>query len=216
MTLKQRWAAAPVVVVLGVVLTGCSSTGRSSPSVTRTVTAAPTSSVSPSVSSTAPSPSASATAGGTGTGSAGRAPDGSAARCTTDHLTGAFAGEDAGASNVDEEVQLTNTGTTDCTLQGWPGVSLVGGGNGTQIGQPAELDRSTAHATVTLKPGTTAAAHFHYVQADAFDQAACKPAVGDGFRVYPPGSKTSLFIAAKGVKGCTTGNETIFTVGAFQ
>jgi hypothetical protein len=34
--------------------------------------------------------------------------------------------------------------------------------------------------------------------------------------VYPPGSKTSLFIAAKGVKGCTTGNETIFTVGAFQ
>jgi hypothetical protein len=133
----------------------------------------------------------------------------------TGHLKGDFAGQSAGASNVDEELQLTNTGTSDCTLQGWPGVSLVGHGNGTQIGKAAVFDRTTTHTTVALKPGTAAVAHFHYVQADAFPASTCKPITGDGFRVYPPGSKTSLFIPAK-VRGCTAGSETIFTVGALH
>ncbi|WP_439689821.1 DUF4232 domain-containing protein [Curtobacterium sp. SP.BCp] len=222
MNTNARWALAPAVVALGVVLAGCSSSSTPTPTATRTVTATASSDVTPPTSastSSSSTPSASATdnAGGdTGTGAGGRAPDANASRCTTEHLKGAFAGQDAGASNVDEELQLTNTGTTDCTLQGWPGVSLVGDSNGTQIGQPAEFDRSTAHEVVSLKPGTTAVAHFHYVQADAFDQATCKPVTGDGFRVYPPGSTTSLFIAASGVKGCTAGNEKIFTVGAFH
>ncbi|MDP4332409.1 DUF4232 domain-containing protein [Curtobacterium sp. A7_M15] len=220
MNTNARWALAPAVVTLGVVLAGCSSTSTPTPTATRTVTATASSAATPPASassSSAPSASATDNAGGdTGTGAGGRAPDENASRCTTDHLKGVFAGQDAGASNVDEELQLTNTGTTDCTLQGWPGVSLVGNNNGTQIGQPAEFDRSTAHEVVSLKPGTTAVAHFHYVQADAFDQATCKPATGDGFRVYPPGSTTSLFIAATGVKGCSAGSEKIFTVGAFH
>lgn len=220
MNTNARWALAPAVVALGVVLAGCSFTSTPTPTATRTVTATASSAATPPASassSSAPSASATDNAGGdTGTGTGGQASDENASRCTTDNLKGAFAGRDAGASNVDEELQLTNTGTTDCTLQGWPGVSLVGDNNGTQIGQPAEFDRSTAHAVVSLKPGTTAVAHFHYVQADAFDQATCKPATGDGFRMYPPGSTTSLFIAASGVKGCTAGNEKIFTVGAFH
>jgi hypothetical protein len=176
---------------------------------TRTVIAPATSQPTTSVS---PSPTGQAT-GGTGAG--GAAPNPEAAQCITNHLKGDFAEGSAGASNVDEELQLTNTGSTDCTLQGWPGVSLVGDSNGTQIGLPAVLDRTTPHATVALKPGTTAVARFHYVQADAFDAGTCKPVTGDGFRVYPPGSKTSLFIPAK-VRGCTAGNKKIFTVGAFH
>lgn len=215
MTPRQRWILVPTTVALAVVLTGCTGHGTPSAGATRTVTATAVA-TSPATPSSAPSatPSASASAPGTGTGGAAPAPN--AARCTTDHLTGSFAGADAGASNVEEDLQLTNTGTADCTLQGWPGVSLVGGGTGTQIGRPATFDRSTPHGTVTLRPGTTAVARFHYVQADAFDPATCKPATGDGFRVYPPGSRTSLFIAAAGVRGCTAGNETVFTVGAFH
>ncbi|MEN0101482.1 MAG: DUF4232 domain-containing protein [Curtobacterium sp.] len=213
MKTNSRWAITPAVLLVGVVLAGCSSTSTPAPTAARTVTAAPTGSAT----SPSSSPAASATDHAAGdTGAVSGTPAGSASRCTTDHLKGAFTGQDAGASNVDEELQLTNTGATVCTLQGWPGVSLVGNSNGTQIGEPAALDRSTAHATVSLRPGTAAVAHFHYVQADAFDQATCKPVVGDGFRVYPPGSKTSVFIAATGVKGCTAGNEKIFTVGAFH
>ncbi|WP_144761778.1 DUF4232 domain-containing protein [Curtobacterium sp. 9128] len=217
MNMQARWVIVPAVVVLGVALAGCSSTSSPTPTATSTVTTTATATSSATPSASAPSASATDGAGGdTGTGAAGRAPDDDATRCTTDHLRGAFAGQEAGASNVDEELQLTNTGNADCTLQGWPGVSLVGDGNGTQIGRAATLDRSTSHATVTLKPGTTAVAHFHYVQADAFDTATCKPVAGDGFRVYPPGSRTSLFIPAQGVRGCTAGDEAVFTVGAFH
>jgi hypothetical protein len=213
MNTHSCWALVPVVVALGLVMTGCSTTSTPTATTTRTVTA--TSTPQPSTNVTATPTSGATTGTGTGTGAEGAAPNPQAAMCTTSHLKGEFAGETAGASNVDEELQLTNTGTNDCTLQGWPGVSLVGHGNGTQIGKAAVFDRTTTHATVALKPGTAAVAHFHYVQADAFTASTCKPITGDGFRVYPPGSKTSLFIPAK-VRGCTAGNETIFTVGAFH
>ncbi|OII36120.1 hypothetical protein BIU98_00445 [Curtobacterium sp. MMLR14_010] len=214
MSPRSCWPLAPIVVALGVLLAGCSSTSTPAPTSTRTVTATATA-----TRSAAATPTSSAVApssGSTGTGAEGAAPNQNAAACTTAHLSGAFAGATAGASNVEEELQLTNTGSTDCTLQGWPGVSLVGKGNGTQIGAAADLDRTTPHATVALKPGTTAVARFHIVQADAFDASACKPATGDGFRVYPPGSKTSIFIAASGVRNCTVGHENVFTVGAFH
>lgn len=212
MKMHPRWAAVPVMVVLGVVLTSCTTPSTPAPTTTRTVTA-PTAPTSPAV---VPAPTSGAATGTpTGTGAEGAAPNSDAARCTTSHLKGGFAGRSAGASNVDEELQLTNTGTSDCTLQGWPGVSLVGNGNGTQIGKAAVLDRTTTHATVALKPGTAAVAHFHYVQADAFTASSCKPVTGDGFRIYPPGSKTSLFIPST-VRGCTAGKETIFTVGALH
>jgi len=155
MNTQSRWAVASPVAALGVVLAGCSSTNTSTPITTQPATAT----------STATPPAVSPTdnpAGDTRPGAAGRAPDENAARCTTGHLTGDFAGRTAGASNVEEELHLTNTGTTDCTFQGWPGVSLVGENNGTQIGEPAEFDRSTAHMTVALKPGTTAVARFHF------------------------------------------------------
>lgn len=116
MNTNSRWAIAPAVIVLGVVLAGCSSTSTPAPTATRTVTATATSSATPTSTSSSPSASATDNAGGdTGTGASGSAPDENASRCTTDHLKGAFAGQDAGASNVDEELQLTNTGTSDCT-----------------------------------------------------------------------------------------------------
>ncbi len=182
MNTQSRWTTASAVVLLGVVLAGCSFTNTPTPTTARTVTVTATrSATAPAV---PPTVSPIDTAGAdTGTGTAGRAPDEDALRCTTEHLKGNFAGRTAGASNVEEELHLTNTGTTDCTLQGWPGVSLVGEDNGTQIGQPAEFDRSTAHATVALKPGTTAVTRLHYVQADAFDPGTCRPVTGDGFRV---------------------------------
>jgi len=217
MNTQSRWTMASAVVLLGVVLAGCSSTNTPTPTTARTVTGTMTATSSATPPAVPPTVSPTDTAGAdTGTGADGRAPEEDAAQCTTEHLKGDFAGRTAGASNVEEELHLTNTGTTDCTLQGWPGVSLVGEDNGTQIGQPAEFDRNTAHATVALKPGTTAVARFHYVQADAFDPGTCRPVTGDGFRVYPPGSKTSLFIPAEGVRGCTAGNETIFTIGALH
>jgi hypothetical protein len=109
---------------------------------------------------------------------------------------------------------LTNNGASECSLQGWPGVSLVGDGNGTQLGQAAEFDRSTPHPTVVLQAGGTAQAQLKITQALNYDTSECQPKPADGFRVYPPGSKEALFVADAGVTACTSDSVSLLTVGA--
>jgi hypothetical protein len=77
-------------------------------------------------------------------------------------------------------------------------VSFVGGGHGAQIGNPAVLDRSTPHATLTLRPGSEVQAVVTVRQAGDWDAATCEPRTTDGFRVIPPGSRQSLFVPASG------------------
>ena len=75
-------------------------------------------------------------------------------QCATSDLSGAIGpGAGGAAGSVGVTIVLTNNGSASCELQGWPGVAFVGGGNGTQLGKPATLDRSTPHPTVTLAPG---------------------------------------------------------------
>jgi hypothetical protein len=109
---------------------------------------------------------------------------------------------------------LTNNGPEECSLQGWPGVSFVGDGNGTQLGQAAAFDRSTPHPTVVLKPGGTAQAPLTIVQAGNYDPSQCQPKKADGFRVYPPGSTESLFVKDADVTACTSEAVSLLTVGA--
>ncbi|GIG30288.1 DUF4232 domain-containing protein [Cellulomonas marina] len=138
-------------------------------------------------------------------------------RCTSAVLTGSLgAGGGGAAGSVTPDVVLTNTGTVPCTLQGWPGVSLVGGGDGTQIGAPAVLDRTSEHPTVTLAPGGTALAALRIARADDYDAAACDPQPADGLRVYPPGDTASLFVEAEGLTGCAAGDVTLLEVQALR
>jgi hypothetical protein len=161
-----------------------------------------------------PSPSAS-TAGPTPrpTGSSTSTPiDG---QCDTDALTGSIQpGEGGAAGSVEVTLVLTNGGSTECSLQGWPGVSFVGDGNGTQLGAPADLDRSTPHPTVALQPGGTAQAPLKITQARNYPEADCGPKKADGFRVYPPGSTASLFVEYTAATACTSTSISLLTVGA--
>lgn len=164
---------------------------RSTPAATTPSTAASAAAPAPSRGSgtaAAPAP-ASTTSGGT-----------ASTRCATSQLTGSVAdgggGSSAGATRV--AIILRNTGARSCTLQGWPGVSFVGGGNGTQIGNAATLDRSTPHQTLTLRPSGEVQAVVTVEDAGDWDSATCHPRVTDGFRVIPPGSRQSLFVPATG------------------
>jgi len=137
------------------------------------------------------------------------------ARCTTAHLTGKLASGGGGAAGTDyEKIVLKNTGAHSCTLQGWSGVSFVGHGNGTQLGAAAKQDRTSAHAKVTIKPGKTAKVPLKIVQALNYPAATCGPTKADGFRVYPPGSKTAIFVKAAGTEACSSAKVTILTVSA--
>jgi hypothetical protein len=111
-------------------------------------------------------------------------------------------------------IVLTNNGSAPCDLQGWPGVSFVGDGNGTQLGKAAGLDRSTPHPTVTLAAGGTAKAPLKITQAGNYSADECKPKAADGFRVYPPGSTESLFIKNTDFTACTVATVALLTVGA--
>lgn len=178
--------------------TSTSASPTGSPTVAPSRTTAATTTPSTAGSAAAPAPSR-----GSGTAAA-PAPAGSGAaaagaRCATSQLTGSVAdggGSSAGATRV--AIILRNTGAQSCTLQGWPGVSFVGGGNGTQIGNAATLDRSTPHQALTLRPAGEVQAIVTVRDAGDWDSATCHPRVTDGFRVIPPGSRQALFVPASG------------------
>ncbi|WP_426625027.1 DUF4232 domain-containing protein [Leifsonia sp. McL0607] len=168
-----------------------------------------------------PSASPSSSNSPTDTGSASPRPTGTSTsqpiegQCATSDLTGSIGpGGGGAAGHVEVTLVLTNNGLGQCSLQGWPGVSFVGDGNGTQLGNPADFDRSAPHATVVLQPGGTAQAPLKITQALNYPEADCKPKKADGFRVYPPGSTESLFVKDASFTACTTTTVTLLTVGA--
>lgn len=134
-----------------VALTGCTSGSSDVETPTATVTDTATVTATPSATASA-TPSAPAGVDGEDGGTGG--PDTAGGACRTADLAGSTADDGGGAAgSVEIAIVLTNTGTTSCTLQGWPGVSFVGGGDGTQIGASAKQDAASPHETVTLDPG---------------------------------------------------------------
>lgn len=176
---------------------------------------------SPTSGPTTPSPSASDSSSPSSTSTATPRPTGTSTatpidgQCATSDLSGAIGpGAGGAAGSIGVTIVLTNTGSSSCDLQGWPGVSFVGDGNGTQLGKSAELDRSTPHPTVTLAPGGKASAPLKITQAGNLPEEECKPKTADGFRVYPPGSTASLFIKTTDYTACTVPTASLLSVGA--
>ncbi|HEY0937847.1 MAG TPA: DUF4232 domain-containing protein [Trebonia sp.] len=95
-------------------------------------------------------------------------------------------------------LQLRNTGSSSCTLYGYPGVSWVAGADGHQVGAGATRQANvsgSAERTVTLAPGAAASAPLDIVDAAVFSPAECKAVPVRGLRVYPPGEKAALFLS---------------------
>ena len=114
----------------------------------------------------------------------------------TDNMQGA-----AGSTVLD--VVFTNTGSEECTLKGYPGVSLVTDNNGTQLGASAEREEAADSPAVQLQPGDSATASVSITQVGALDPEECRPKAADGIRVYPPEETHSAYIELKGLEGCT-------------
>jgi hypothetical protein len=134
-----------------------------------------------------------------------RDPDAPDGQCADDALAVDVVPDEGGgaAGSVGYSVTFTNTGDTECALAGYPGVSVVGGGDGTQFGPAAERAEESAVETVPLAPGATAAATMTAVNL-AGDGGAleCDVAEGDGWRVYPPHSYAAVFVDDPGVPAC--------------
>ncbi|WP_285102276.1 DUF4232 domain-containing protein [Promicromonospora sp. MEB111] len=140
-------------------------------------------------------------------------------RCQTPELAGSLVPVEggAGAGHYEIEVVLKNEAPDECWLQGWPGVSFVGDGDGTQIGEAATFDRSSPHETVTLAPGDAAHAVVRVSNAENYGDE-CGQTPADGLRIYPPGEKRSLFVRNDQLTltACADSDESLLQVQALQ
>ena len=109
-------------------------------------------------------------------------------------------------------IVFTNKGSAACTLDGYPAVSFVGDGNGTTIGPPADNDPTTTPATQTVQPGSTVTALLRVAVAQNFS--GCTVVTPDGFRIAPPGSSASAFVAFTSLQACDNPNIHLLTVQA--
>lgn len=131
--------------------------------------------------------------------------------CRSADLEFSTSDKQGGAGSTFFNVVLTNKGSKPCTLDGFPGVSLVTDNNGTQLGASARREENVEHAPVNLDPGAAAIAPVRLSSVDKLDQEKCQPAAADGLRVYPPEETKAGYIPMEGIKGCG-GDEPVLSV----
>jgi hypothetical protein len=173
--------AAGVVVAVLTALASCSS--NASPQTRRSTASvgAATAPSTPKAATTSASPKAAA------------AP--AIARCRTADLAVSVRQLDAAMSTTYYDVILANRSTHPCRTGGYGGISLVGGGNGTQIGAPATRDSASKPVAITLQPGRRAHARLGVGQALNYPKKKCDPVQAEGVRVYPPNETRSAYVA---------------------
>jgi hypothetical protein len=125
---------------------------------------------------------------------------GSGSDCKAADLKLSLGPTDGAAGHIYQALRFTNVSDVTCTMTGFPGVSYVTGDNGTQVGAPAQRDGAVG-PTVTLAPGQVASSVVAMTDVGVFDPGACQPTPTRGFRVYPPNSTASMFVAENGT-GC--------------
>ena len=139
MRIRTSTAAAVCVVTAGLAAGGCASNATN------------TASTSPSTTTPA------ASSGATGSSSTAQAAA-SGSTCQVSNLAFALGTKSGGASQSTQPVDMTNTGSSTCTMDGFPGVDLVGAANGQQDYSWSMARSSASYGRVTLQPGGTA--HF--------------------------------------------------------
>ena len=134
--------------------------------------------------------------------------------CQTKDLSLSLGQADGAAGSVYEPLRLTNTGSSACTMYGYPGVSFVTAGSGDQVGAAATRNPQHSALTVTLAPGATAESVVQVVNHENYSPSQCKAADVSGFRVYPPGNKAAAYVPFDHASSACTTDVTQLTVEA--
>jgi hypothetical protein len=119
-------------------------------------------------------------------------------RCTVTDLKMVLGRGDPGAGNIYYPLEFTNTGKQACTLDGYPGVSLLRG-DGSTIGKPAAR-LGDAGKPVSIAPGKTVQADLHTLNKGIKGDSCWNSP--DMLKVYPPGSTASMTLATNNLLVC--------------
>lgn len=90
---------------------------------------------------------------------------------------------------------FTNTSTSTCTLDGYPGVSFLTAGH-TALTAPATRTPASLHP-VRLAPGQTASTQVKTPNVGNLPTTACHRATTAAFEVYPPNDTVPVFVPAR-------------------
>ncbi len=135
--------------------------------------------------------------------------------CPTSDLQVRLGASNGAAGSTYLPIVFTNTGTTSCTLYGYPGVSLAGGSPSAQIGAAAARNPSPAPTTVTLAPGGSANAVLQVTVAGNYPATTCDPTAASTLVVYPPNQTASVSIPFS-TTGCAAHGVDILHVSVVQ
>jgi Domain of unknown function (DUF4232) len=172
-----------IVAAAAILAVGCGShTSSSASQPANRASALPASAAASTSASAAASPAAA-----TPTAAAASAP-----ACATSNLRITLGNGGAGAGTDFTVLDFINSGTTTCTLYGFPGVSLTNAAD-VQIGAAAIRDpASNPPALVTLAPGAEANTEIGIGNAENYSAADCKPTPATQLKIYPPNQTQAI------------------------
>ncbi|MBV9093781.1 MAG: DUF4232 domain-containing protein [Streptosporangiaceae bacterium] len=179
-----------------------------------TITAGCASSPSSPSSGTTRTPGFSPTAPADSTAPSARSTSTSPAACPTRSLRVSLGPGEGYAGGVYQVITFTNSSAASCTLDGYPGVSLVSGPSDAQIGLAAKRVATVPVTLVTLAPRATARAALQVVDAGNYPPSTCGPVKAASLRVYPPNQTEPVFLPST-AEGCAKPVQVLF-VAAVQ
>jgi hypothetical protein len=133
--------------------------------------------------------------------------------CRYADLRADYRARDAAAGHRYGVVRLRNTSDRACVVQGYGGLSYVGG-DGTQVGAAADRDGG-ATPRVVLEPGERATSLVTETVAASYPRARWRPTHVDGFRVYAPDATRSQLVAHP-TTGCRSPEVHLLSHRAFR
>lgn len=174
----RRTLAGAVLGCVAALATACGSSASPGPTVTKTVTVAPS------------APASSASPGAVRSSASPPA----AAACAARDLQAKVGVSQGAAGSTYASLDFTNIGNVPCTLFGYPGVSLAGGQPVGRIGKAAAESNTSPRQLVTLAPGAVASALLRIVNAANYPPSKCGPVPTAFLQIYPPNQTTPIYL----------------------
>lgn len=167
----------------------------------------------PAPSSSTPAASTTSTGSGTSSGTSTGSRTSAGNLCTISSAKAVVEPAPGGnsAGHIGLQVTVTNGSAAPCVIEGFPGVSLVTGTQGQQLGAPAKRSVGTPTA-ITLAPGAKVSAPLQLAQAANFPDCGVTPAMG--FRIYLPDDTAAQF-SPQTQQGCSNAGVVLMEIGPF-
>lgn len=110
---------------------------------------------------------------------------------------------------------FTNSGSTPCSLSGYPSVNYVDA-QGNQVGAAAKQAAEWTSSGAVIGAGESVSATLRETRAGLYDAASCQPTQAAGYRVSIPGTSSSLVLnfPAEACSSSGTGQLSVGQIGA--